>query len=597
MFRVKSRRTVLLGFLMAAAAATLGLLAWPGAEPSLSQHEQLFSTFEYQPEPAVVTRDFRQSVAAIHPRVRDIGMEILHSGGNAYDAFVAAVFAEYVLAEGGSSIAGPLGVLVYDASSKKTEYLDADFNTPLDPKAIWESGDNKRPGKAILMGGAVAGLEELARRGRLGWARLLEPAIELATSGFKVSNLYAGIVNDRMETLAASAYGKRVFFRNGVPLKAGDLLIQPELASLLRNLQKYGSSYMYSGDWAHQFLKAVHDSGGQLTQADLSSYRVRWTEPWSVNYRGYEVISSSGLSYGGVWALLALKALEHADLGSLGHPSVSAPALELMIRTARRVWATDWLFDCLTVISSTPPCSLSDHAKIEKQLDTAGSSVFKDVSSRMPAVPKAQAGSHSYHVIAVDSDGNVVSGTHTIEGAAWGDGIFVEGVPLTQAGMVPWSTKPGTRRVSPLTMHFVFVREKLLFATGAISNSLVEAALQFIVNLVDYRLPLAEAATKPRFGTFPPKNSGGMEVDWSRNWISPDVSDDIVRKLNGRNIKLWNKGAVDTGLGTLVAVQQNGAEPFAAPSQIEGTTTPLPYVVDPFGFSGAPPRPRQKHGP
>jgi gamma-glutamyltranspeptidase len=210
----------------------------------------------------------------------------------------------------------------------------------------------------------------------------------------------------------------------------------------------------------------------------------------------------------------------------------------------------------------------------------------------MPAVPRAQAGSHSYHVIAVDNDGTVVSGTHTIEGAAWGDGFFVEGVPLSQAGMIPWSTKPGTRRLSPLTMHFVF-RDGLVFASGAISNSLVEAALQFLVNLLDYRLPLADAVTKPRFGTFPPKAENSLEIDWTRNWLSPDIGDEIVKTLTSRKISVWNKGFVDTGLGTIVAVQQNRAEPFADPPEIEATTTPFPYVVDPFGFSGAPPKLRQ----
>jgi gamma-glutamyltranspeptidase/glutathione hydrolase len=590
---IKSPRAFVLAAGLAALSAIVALRAWQGTEPSLSPREQLFSQFEYQPEPSMVTRDVGHSVVAMHPRVREVGLEALRSGGNAYDAFVASVFAEYVIAEGGSSMAGPLGVLVYDAQKGRTEYLDADFNTPLDPKAIWTS-DAKRPGKAVLVPGAVAGLEELARRGKLGWTRLLEPAIELATAGFKVSNLYAGILQDSERIVSASDYGKRLFFRNGSVLKAGDLLTQPEVAGFLRNLQKHGAAYMYTGPWAARFLDAVRKNGGLLTENDLKAYRVNWLEPWRVNYRGYEVFSSSSLSYGGPWSLLALKALEHADLSSLGHPSVSAPALELMIRTARQVWATEWLFDCLTLVSDKPPCTLADPVTVRARFETGGPEVWSKVAAQMPGPPKPQAGPHSYHLIAMDREGNVVSGTHTIEAGAWGDGIFVEGVPLTQAGMIPWSTKPGQRRLSPLTMHFIFRDGKLRFAEGSISNSLVETSLQLLLNLIDYGLPVGEAAIKPRFGTFPPAK-GGIEVDWSRNWLSPDVSEEIVQQLADHGIKVWNKGAVDTGLGTIVELRA-GTQGLVNATEIEGTFTPFPYVVDPFGLSGGLPKLKQEAG-
>jgi gamma-glutamyltranspeptidase/glutathione hydrolase len=588
----RSRKSLVLLVAVVVLAAVFGLRARQGTEPALSQREQLFSNFEYQPEPAMVSRDAGHSVAAIHPRVREVGMEVLRSGGNAYDAFVASVFAEYVIAEGGSSLAGPLGVLVYDAPSRRTEYLDADFNTPLDPKAIWTKDDMERPGKAVLVPGAPAGLEELAKRGKLGWARLLEPAIELATTGFKVSNLYAGILQEFEPTVGASDYGKRLFFKNGSLLKPGNLLSQPELAGFLRNLQKDGAAYMYTGPWAARFLDVVRSKGGRLTEEDLRSYRAKWMEPWRVNYRGYEVVASSGRSYGGPWSLLVLKALEHANLKSLGHPSVSATALEVMIRTARQAWATEWLFDCLTLASKNPPCTLADPDTVRARFDADGSKIWSKVTARMSSLPKSQAGSHSYHIIVVDREGNVVAGTHTIEGGAWGDGIFVEGVPLSHAGMVQWSTKPGQRRLSPLTMHFVFREGQLLFAEGSISNSIVETSVQLLVNLIDYGLPVDEAVTRPRFGTFPSTTERGLDVDWSRNWLSPDVSEDIVKKLADHDIKVWNKGIVDTGLGTVVRLRA-GTQAFANASEIEATFTPFPYVVDAFGFGSAPPKLKQ----
>src|SRR5262245_35320322 len=357
MLHVKSRRIILLGLFLAAAAAVFGMLSWQRAEPSLTAREQLFSKLEYQPEPATVTRDSVQTVAALHPKAREIGIDALKAGGNAYDAFVATTFAEYVLAEGGSSIAGPLGVLAYDAATKKAEYLDADFSTPFDLADA--KYDPKRPGTGALVPGAPAGLEELAKRGKLGWARLIQPAIDLAQSGFAVSNLFAGILDSEKERLLKSEYARRTFVRpDGAPLKAGDRLVQPELANFLTKLQSVGSRYMYEGEWGDRFLRTVRDAGGVLTEADLRSYRSHWVEPWKVTYRDYTILSSSGRSYGGPWSLMALKTLEQANVGSMPHPSTSAETLEMMIRVAREVWTLPWLFDCLAISASVPVCTL-----------------------------------------------------------------------------------------------------------------------------------------------------------------------------------------------------------------------------------------------
>ena len=110
---------------------------------------------------------------AYHPKAREIGENVLASGGNAFDAFVATVVAENVLAEGASSLAGPLGVLVYRVGDKKLSYLDADFNDPLESAGRW-TADDPKPGKTALVPGAPAGLEALANEyGSIPFAKLL----------------------------------------------------------------------------------------------------------------------------------------------------------------------------------------------------------------------------------------------------------------------------------------------------------------------------------------------------------------------------------------------------------------------------------------
>jgi gamma-glutamyltranspeptidase/glutathione hydrolase len=521
----------------------------------VSARERYFSRLEYQPHPPELTIEWGGSVAALHPQARAAGMEILHAGGNAYDAFVATVIAQAVLAEGGTSLAGPLGALTYDAATGKIAYLDACYNTPVDSRAVWRQADGRRSGKVVLAPGALAGLHELAARGKLGFSRLLEPAIRLAAEGFRVHKLYALTVRWQRQKLCATEYGRRTFFRSdGAPARVGDVLVQPELAGFLINLQKHGIAYVYDGDWGRRFLRCVRERGGRLIDADLLAYRARWREPWRSAYRGREIVASAGRSYAGIWSILALKAVERMQLRALGHYSTSARAMELMIRTARHVWGERWLFDCLATLSKRPRCTLDRAEAVQNRLQSCHAEVSDDLPFTGSVRPSLQAGAHSYHVVAVDNEGNIVSGTHTIESNAWGTGWFVEGVPLPESGMVPWGTRPGERRLSALTMHFVLSDGRPEFALGSISNSLVEASFQFLMNVLEYELPISDAVARPRFGTFP-SEPDSYKVDWSRNWLDPRIDPRVVATLASRNINVRTKGLVDTGLGTLARVE------------------------------------------
>ena len=583
-FRRRSTGIVSVSLLAVVAVAGAGLSC--GRTPKLSPLEQYFSQLEYQPEQPSPTTDVGGTVAVFHPQARAIGMNVLSSGGNAYDAFVATVFAQYVLAEGGTSLAGPLGALVYDAPTQKTEYLDADFNTPLAADGIWTEKDGLQSGKAVLAPSAVAGLEELARRGRLGFARLLEPAIELARDGFELPNIYASILAWQQDLLRASSYGRRTFFKpDGTPLQAGDRLVQPELATFLTNLQRQGSAYMHEGEWGKQFLEVVREKGGRLSEADLRSYRPRWSEPWRTSYQGFEVVGASGRSYGGILPMLALKVVEPLALSQQGHYSSSAPAMTVMMRTSREAYTAAWLFDCLAIVSKTPVCTLDSPNIVYRRLTEDSESIRRRVSAGTAAMAHAQTGSHSYHVIVVDRDGTVVSGTNTIESNPWGTGWFVQGIPLTQGGVVQWGTRPGERRVSPLSMHFLFKDGRLRFALGAISNSLVETSFQLIVNLVDYNLPIEEAVAKPRFGTFP-LTEGASAADYTRNWLDPRIDQSIVRALKSKSIDVLREGIVDTGLGAIVSIESDVTDQQRG-LVIRAVHTPIPYVVDPFGGTTA----------
>jgi gamma-glutamyltranspeptidase/glutathione hydrolase len=363
--------------------------------------------------------------------------------------------------------------------------------------------------------------------------------------------------------LERSDYGRRTFFAsNGKPLRPGQTVRSPELAHFLTELGRHGSSYVYAGDWGRLFLEAVRARGGVLTAGDLDAYRVHIETPWTTTYRGYRLITCSGHAYGGLWTLLALKTLEHTALPAEPHYSSDADLLELLVQIARDVWSEGWLLDYR---------ALEDRGLVESRLEAAYTrGMWERVAERTRRIPTAAAGSHSYHIIVVDGHGNAVSGTTTIEDDPWGEGIFVEGVPLSTAGVLPMSTAPGTRRLSPVSMHLGFREDVLRFSVGAISHSVPEAAFQLLVNLIDYGLPVDRAASLPRFGSFPLKR----RLDFGKNWLDPQVEKVIVKALKKRGLRFERRGLIDTGLATVMAADDDGV--------LHGLATPLPYIAEPF---------------
>jgi len=508
-------------------------------------------------------------VIAYHQEAREIGEAVLRAGGNAFDAFVATAAAENVMAEGMSSFAGPLCVMVYHAENDQVVYMDTDFNDPVDPMGIGMPTDNEL-GKAVLVPGAPAGLEALATSyGRLPFSELLQPAIALAEDGYLVNRMLAAALAYSGDVLKKTEYGRNTFFPHGEALKLGALLKQPEVAEFLRRLGQEGSAYVYRGDWGDHFLSLVEAHGGRLTTKDLAGYDVKWCDPWTTSYRGYTIFSSSCRSYGGLWVLLALKTLEQTTLPATPRYREDADSLEQMIRISHQVWSEPDIFDYRVLDDPESVRSLltAEHA----------GSIWERVRDKASLNFMGRGGSHSYHIIVHDDEGNIASGTTTIYANPWADGLFVEGIPLACAGRVPWNTKPGQRRLSGFSTHLAFQDGQPRFAVGSISNSLAEASFQFLVKLIDYKMSVRDTVSTPRFGSFDARGDPTKpRINFGRNWLDPRVNSGIAKTLKTRGISVKQDGTVDTGLGAIMRIESGG--------KVEGITAPIPYISNPFGL-------------
>lgn len=468
-------------------------------------------------------------VVSYHDAGREAGYKILNSGGNAFDAYVAVTMVENVVSAGYVTPAGLLSTLIYREETGEFLYLDGGYNTVSNPEGIY---DPQKPvvGKTFAVPGLVAGLAAISKRfGRLTFEEVLQPAIKLAKEGFALHERDAGYIEQAAKKLQGTEYGRRTFFPRGKMLRAGDILEQPKLAEFLTKLAEQGAAYMYRGVWAAKCVERVRKEGGCLTLKDLSTYQPTWHQPWRMSYRGYDIFATSGRSMLALWALLALKTLEHTSLDALNHYSTSADALEILVRVARAVDRESWIRDYR---------SIDNRELVNSRLTlTYTTGIWKKVRKKMAKtqhpLPPAF---HTLSSIIADKEGNVITGKHSINSDLWGNGLFVQGVLLNgTADMSGRFTGLGRRRTQGAGNFLVFKDGVLRYACGTFSFSNPYAAFQFLVNVLDYGLPPEQAVTLPRFGSFP-FDLETWKVDVTKNWLDERVAPGIIETLKARGL-------------------------------------------------------------
>jgi gamma-glutamyltranspeptidase/glutathione hydrolase len=194
------------------------------------------------------------------------------------------------LAGSNVSYAGVMFMVYYDAKTGKTHSLHAGWNTVKeenDPMSIPVSGTPS--GRQALVPGFMAGVQAAHQRfGKLPFAALCEPAVYFTEKGFIIDKALAVRIKSREQEIARFPETKNIFTReNGELYKEGDLLKQPRLAETLGKMAKQGADYMYRGEWAKKFVRAVRKEGGKMTLKDLEDYKAIWSEPAHTTYREY----------------------------------------------------------------------------------------------------------------------------------------------------------------------------------------------------------------------------------------------------------------------------------------------------------------------
>ncbi|MBR1141944.1 gamma-glutamyltransferase [Bradyrhizobium sp. AUGA SZCCT0431] len=455
-----------------------------------------------------------------------IGAGILRQGGNAVDAAVATGFALAVTYPRAGNIGGGGFMVIHSAERNEDVAIDYRETAPSAATRDMYLGADGKPdtdksrNSALGIGvpGTVAGLAlalEKYGSGKFTLAQIIQPSIELARDGFMVADDMADTLSDMYRRMARWPNSAKSFSRaDGEQLRDGDRLIQPDLAATLTAIAEQGPRGFYEGSVAEKLAKAVSSAGGIMTPDDLKSYQALLRAPVRGNYRGYDIVSMPLPSSGGTVLLETLNILEGFPMSDMKQGS--APSLHVMIEAMKRAYAdrARYLGDPDFVNAPMQVLLAKDYAARQRaSIDPERATPSADVLKITPQ----REGSNTTHYSVVDSRGNAVSNTYTLN-FPYGVGLVADGTGVllnnelddfTAApgasnafGLVGFEANlpgPGKRPLSSMSPTIVLKDGKPVLVTGTPGGSrIISAVLQIVVNALDYKMDVAAAVAAPR---------------------------------------------------------------------------------------------------
>ena len=458
-----------------------------------------------------------------------IGADILRQGGNAVDAAVATGFALAVTYPRAGNIGGGGFMIIHSAERREDVAIDYRETAPAATTRDMFLGADGKPDiamsrdSALSIGvpGTVAGLAlalEKYGSGKFTLANLLKPAIELARDGFVISDDMADTLPGSARRFSRWPAAAKIFSRpDGSSLREGDSLVQTDLAVTLSAIAAQGSRGFYQGPVAEKLAAGVREAGGIMTVDDLKSYQPVIRTPVRGSYRGFEIISMPPPSSGGVVLLETLNILEGFALPDMKQGS--APSLHVMIEAMKRAYADRARYLGDPGFISAPVAALMSKEYAARQragIDLDHATPWTDALSATPPPPPRES-SNTTHFSIVDSSGNAVSNTYTLN-FPYGVGLVADGTGVllnnelddfTAApgasnafGLVGFEANlpgPGKRPLSSMSPTIVLKDGKPVLVTGSPGGSrIISTVLQVIVDVLDYKMDIASAVGAPR---------------------------------------------------------------------------------------------------
>ena len=510
---------------LARALLVLSLLAGCGSPPELRPTESFGATDSGIPTAPQATGNHFM-VATADPAASEAAMAMLRKGGSAVDAAVAAQAVLGLVEPQSSGIGGGAFLLHWDGVTHKLTALDGRETAPKNARADLFLDKDGKPldfmdaalsGKSVGVPGVLRVLELAQRReGRLPWADLFQPAIELADNGFAVpTQLAATLANE--ERLKEDAEARGYFYdAAGNPWPAGTILRNPAYAETLRAVAERGADAFYGGPIAQAILAKVNEDGTpHMAAMDLLEYRAREREVLCRPYRAFDVCSMGPPTSGGIALLQILGILRNFDLAPMNPDG--AQAFHLIADASRLAFADRDRYVGDADFVRVPTAELLDpvylraragHIRSDRTIGEARPGKLSDPLIVAQASGRQFEPVSTSHFVIVDSAGDIVSMTSSIE-MAFGAHRMVNGfllnsqltdfsfLPAQGGRLVANRVEPGKRPRSSMTPAIVLDKDgRPAIALGSPGGpNIIGYVAQALIEIIDWgRSPGAAAA-------------------------------------------------------------------------------------------------------
>lgn len=492
-------------------------------------------------------------VVSTHPAASEIGLAILKKGGNAIDAAVAVNFALAVAHPSAGNIGGG-GFLVYRDKSGNVKALDYREKAPsAASRDMYLDAEGKIiPGKSMTgifsvgVPGTVAGMQEMHDKlGKLPWVDLLQPAVDLARKGLILTEKEArGLNRQRSEFLKENPGKNYLLSAEGKEWKAGDLLVQEDLANTLELILKKKAKGFYRGQTARNIVNEMKAQNGIISKKDLQNYQAVWRTPIKSTYKNYQIIGMPPPSSGGVALAQLLQMVAPYSLHKWGPTSDST--IQVMVEAERRVYAdrAKWLGDPDFV--KVPVTELIDPAYAKSRMSSMNFSQATKSADIQAGVFPGYESPETTHYSIVDNEGNAVSITTTLNNS-YGSKVFVGGSGfLLNDEMDDFSAKagapnlygligskaneiqPNKRMLSSMTPTIVEQDGQLKMVVGTPGGStIITSVFQVVLNTLEMGMNMQQAVEYPRF---------------HHQWMPEKITAEPKRFSEEQQIRLQTKG-------------------------------------------------------
>jgi len=503
----------------------------------------------------------------------EVGAKILKDGGNAVDAAVATGLALAVVLPRAGNIGGGGFMIIHLKDKNETIAIDYREKAPsgafrdlfLDEEGNYDK--NKAQFSLLSAGvpGSVAGFHHaLINYGTLSWEEILKPAIKLAEEGFEIPHDLANTLASKRyrARLSSNEAAAKVFYKEDKSLYvAGEILIQKDLARTLKLLSELGPDAFYKGEIAELIVKEMQKNGGLITLQDLKNYNIVEREPLVGDYKDYKIVSMPPSSSGGTHLIQMLNMLEEFPIKEMGFGS--AESIHILAEVMKRAYADRSKYLGDTDFYKVPSSLTSKEYAKSLNVFISGDKVTPS-DEVSPGNPYPYESPDTTHFSVMDSLGNAVSNTYTLN-FSYGSGMMIPGTGmLINNEMDDFSSKPGTpngygllgseanaiegnkRPLSSMTPTIIFKNNEPYMVFGSPGGSrIITTVLQVALNVMDHDMNIAQAVHSPRI-----HHQWLPEVLMIESGFGPDTE----RLLTEKGYKLYPS----TTMGSVQAIMKEG---------------------------------------